>query len=256
MNDPTPISQYEKDHFSHTLSNGFKARHDLYIRGKGSRVLVLIQELPGIGQETLRLADIFVERGYRVVVPHLFGPLGKTSLIGNTIRVFCMRKTFKLFAKNQSSPMVEYLSALCSRTKRKYKVPGIAVIGMCLTGNFAISLMANEDVLAGYSSQPSLPIFAQSNIHLSSDEVEKIKDRLDAVGPMHCGRFQEDVLCTAKKFKALDEVFNRDAEQRIIFHELPGKGHSILTLDFVDQAGHPTRKALEEVISYFDHQLQ
>ena len=36
---------------------------------------------------------------------------------------------------------------------------------------------------------------------------------------------------------------------------LPGKGHSVLTLDFVDEAGHPTRAALDNVIAYFGKQL-
>ena len=71
---------------------------------------------------------------------------------------------------------------------------------------------------------------------------------------MHCGRFERDNLCKAQKFDSLRRHFNDDKE-RIILHELPGKGHSILTLHFVDQEGHPTRKALEEVIAYFDEPI-
>jgi len=37
---------------------------------------------------------------------------------------------------------------------------------------------------------------------------------------------------------------------------LPGKGHSVLTLDFVDKEGHPTHDALQEVIQYFSKQLK
>ena len=42
--------------------------------------MVLLQELPGIGQETLSLGDQLVNAGFEVVMPHLFGPLGKTSI--------------------------------------------------------------------------------------------------------------------------------------------------------------------------------
>ena len=59
---------------------------------------MIIQELPGIGPETLRLADEFVAAGFTVVLPHLFGPLGKTDLAGNMLRVLCMRREFRLFA--------------------------------------------------------------------------------------------------------------------------------------------------------------
>jgi dienelactone hydrolase len=255
MNQVTQITDYQTESFSFPMRNGHTATHDVYSRGNGKKVLILIQELPGIGQETLALADRFVDREYTVVLPHLFGPIGKTSMIGNTIRVFCMRRAFRLFARTESSPIVDFLSGLCSAMKERHGVKGVAVIGMCLTGNFAISLMANEDVLAGFASQPAMPLLQQSALHMSQDTVKEIKHNLDQVGPMHCGRFRKDPLCTSAKFHALDQMFNRDGRERIIFHELPGRGHSILTLDFVDEEGHPTFQALQEVMGYFDGQL-
>lgn len=250
----TQIDAYQKEPFTSTLRNGTTVTHNVYTQGNGSKVLILIQELPGIGQETLALADRFVSEGYTVVLPHLFGKIGKTSVLINTFKVFCMRKQFRVFAKNESSPIVDFLSDLCTATKNKYEVDGVAVIGMCLTGNFAISLMANDAVLAGFASQPSLPFGKQKHIHMSTDEITAVKTRLDQVGPMHCGRIQGDKICTARRFDAYRKAFNSDKE-RIILHELPGKGHSILTLDFVDEEGHPTKKALENVLAYFDSQL-
>jgi hypothetical protein len=37
---------------------------------------------------------------------------------------------------------------------------------------------------------------------------------------------------------------------------MPGKGHSVLTLDFVDEDGHPTREAFDDVLSYFERKLR
>ncbi len=250
---PTQISAYAKKEFTAHSSEGKPLSHDVYERGKG-KVCVIIQELPGIGQETLCLADTFVERGYKVILPHLFGPIGKTSVASNLFRVFCMRKEFRVFAKNESSPIVDWLKALCKKVKEENNVKGVAVIGMCLTGNFAISLMAEDAVLAGFASQPAMPFQTQNALHMSEEDVTKIKSKLDVVGPMHCGRFEKDKLCTAEKFDLINRKFNDDKE-RIILHELPGKGHSILTIDFVDEAGHPTKKALEDVMEYFDDQL-
>ncbi len=259
MTQPTQIESYVKQTLTFQMRNGVDATHDVYThaqsQNENEKVVVIIQELPGIGQETLSLADKFHAEGYTVVLPHLFGPIGTTSVIGNTLRVLCMKNAFKIFAKNQSSPIVDYLSQLCSHIKEENKVKGVAVIGMCLTGSFAISLMANDDVLAGFASQPSLPVFAQGDLHISREEVTEIKKGIDKKAPMHCGRFGKDMLCQGKQFKALDKTFNEDTHQRIIFHELPGKGHSILTLDFVDEEGHPTEKAFQEVLGYFDSQL-
>ncbi|WP_299767656.1 dienelactone hydrolase family protein [uncultured Dokdonia sp.] len=254
MSSITQIEAYQKETFTSTLRNGKTVTHDVYTQGNGPKVLILIQELPGIGQETLALADMFVSEGYTVVLPHLFGKIGKTSMVLNTLKVFCMRKQFRVFAKNESSPIVDFLSDLCTHTKEKHQVPGVAVIGMCLTGNFAISLMANEAVLAGFASQPSLPLMKQNHIHMSAKEITDVKNRLDDIGPMHCARIQGDKICTAQRFDVYRKTFNADRE-RIILHELPGDGHSILTLDFVDEAGHPTKEALNDVLTYFNNQL-
>ena len=256
MQEPTQITSYHKSTFTANMRNGKAATHDIYTLGSGKKVLILIQELPGIGQETLALADRFVENGYTVVLPHLFGPLGKIATFTNLIRVFCMRKEFTIFAKNESSPIVDYLAALCMEMKTKHKVKGVAVIGMCLTGNFAISLMASDAVLAGFASQPSLPILTHNALQMSETEISTIKDKLDKVGPMYCGRFQGDKLCTTQKFDLLQRTFNTNDNKRMILHQLPGDGHSILTLDFVNKVGHPTANALTEVMTYFDGQLQ
>jgi dienelactone hydrolase len=123
------------------------------------------RRLPGIGPETLRLADKLVSAGYRVVLPHLFGPLGRTSP-ANIVRVFCMRREFAVFARNDSSPIVDWLRALCRDVRSSAKVRGVGVIGMCLTGNFALTLMGDESVLAAVAAQPSLPFAAQSSLHI------------------------------------------------------------------------------------------
>lgn len=256
MKNSTQIDQYRKETFSYKMRNDKIAKHDVYTLGTGRKIVLIIQELPGIGQETLALADRFVAQGYTVVLPHLFGPIGKTATAGNLIRVICMKREFKIFARNESSPIVDFLSGLCTALKEKHQVKGIAVIGMCLTGNFAISLMANQDVLAGFASQPSMAVLSQPSLHMSPDEIEQIKKNLDKVGPMHCGSFEGDKFCTLQKIKSIDDTFNRDDQQRIIFHKLKGKKHAILTLDFVDKAGHQTRKTLEAIFDYFDEQLQ
>ena len=243
------LAGYEKRSFEAGLTGGGSARHDVYLKGEGPLV-VIIQELPGIGPETLHLADLFVAEGFSVALPHLFGPLGRTTLLGNTARVFCMRREFHLFAKHASSPIAGWLKALCAHLKAERGLPGVAVIGMCLTGNFALLLAADEAVLAGVASQPSLSLLDQKALHMSQAEIAASCDRLDEVGPMMALRFEKDPLCTAAKFEAIDKAFNEGGE-RVRKRVLPGKGHSVLAVDFVDEPGHPTREAFEEIVRYF-----
>ncbi len=242
---------YDKAVFTAPVSSGADVTHDVYSKGDGP-VIVIIQELPGIGPETLRLADHFESSGFHVVLPHLFGPLGRTSMLGNTVRVMCMRREFKLLEKHAASPVVDWLRALCRHVADRRGVNGTGVIGMCLTGNFAISMMADAHVLAGVASQPSMPLFDQTSLHMSAEDIVGVRAAIDE--PMLAYRFEGDPLCTAAKFGAIDRAFNDDRE-RIHLVSLPGKGHSVFTLDFVDEAGHPTRQALDEVTAYFTRQL-
>ncbi len=244
---------YDKRVFTAPLDTGHLVTHDVYEKGAGP-VVIIIQELPGIGRQTLNLADQFVRNGYRAVLPHLFGPLGRISLLGNTARVLCMRREFRIFEANRTSPIVAWLRALCADAKNRYEVPGVGVIGMCLTGNFAISLMADDAVLGGVASQPSLPIRKQDDLHMSASDVREVRDAIDQKGYALAYRFEADKLCTAEKFDGYARHFNDDAE-RIQLVTLPGKGHSVLTLDFNDDQGQPTRAALDEIIEYFHNRL-
>lgn len=246
------LDDYAKRTFAAPAA-GHTITHDVYSKGDAAATVVIIQELPGIGQETISLAETFVSSGFRVVLPHLFGPIGRVSMAGNLARVFCMRREFKLFEKNQASPIVDWLKALCVDLREAGDGNAVGVIGMCLTGNFAISLMADDSVLAGVASQPSMPLMDQRTLHMSAAEISQARDRLDEHGPMLALRFSGDKLCTAEKFRTIEQTFNDDA-QRIKLVELPGNGHSVLTLDLI-KGGEPAQHALQEVLTYFRNKL-
>jgi len=76
-------------------------------------------------------------------------------------------------------------------------------------------------VLAAVASQPAMPFFKQGALHMSPREIASSREALETKGPMRVLRFE----------------------------------HSVLTLDFVDEAGHPTREALQNVLAYFDEKL-
>ena len=89
---------------------------------------------------------------------------------------------------------------------------------------------------------------------MSPRDVEDVRTKLDAVGPMKAYRFEGDKLCTAEKFKAIGDAFNDDKE-RVQLGTIPGPGHSVLTLDFVNEEGHPTKEAFEDIVGYFETRL-
>ena len=254
-NGATQISHYSRTRFEAQTSYGDTISHDIYRRGAGAPV-VLLQELPGIGQETLLLADELVHAGFEVVMPHLFGPLGKTSIAGNLARVLCLRREFHLMSRDRSSPITDWIRLLCRHIRDELDGDGVGIIGMCLTGNFAIQLIGDESVIAAVASQPAMPFFTQGALHMSPADIDKSRQALDSKGPMRLLRFENDPLCTEAKSACVHRAFNDDGVDRVQEITLPGKGHSVLTLDFVDKTGHPTRDALNNVIEYFTRQLK
>jgi len=101
-----------------------------------------------------------------------------------------------------------------------------------------------------------MPLTKSSALHMSEDDIAQIRRRVEATAPAHAYRFAGDPMCNATKFRAIDDAFNGDGVVRVVNHVLPGKGHSVLTLDFVDEQGHPTRQALDDILAYFTAQLR
>ena len=116
-------------------------------------------------------------------------------------------------------------------------------------------MIADDSVLAAVASQPAMPFFKQGALHMSAEDVTDVRNALDQKGAMQMLRFEDDPLCTSEKSECIHKAFNDDGATRIDEIKLPGKGHSVLTLDFVDEEGHPTRAALEKVLAYFTRQL-
>lgn len=132
----------------------------VFVKGKGPGVII-VHELPGMSRACLRLAQEIVDAGFRVYLPLLFGAPGKTHTIGYSIRLFCLKKEFQACAKNQSGVMTDWLNELSQQVKSDCGHDGVGVIGMCLTGNFALAMMKDDKhvVQAPVLSQPSLPIY-------------------------------------------------------------------------------------------------
>jgi dienelactone hydrolase len=167
-----------------------------------------------------------------------------------------MRKEFRLMATDASSPVADWLRLLCRQVRDTRGVDGVGVIGMCLTGNFAITLIGDDSVLAAVASQPAMPFFKQGALHMSPQEIASSRDALEVKGPMRVLRFEDDPLSTVEKSECIHRTFNDGTHERVREIVLPGKGHSVLTLDFVDEAGHPTHDALKNVLDYFAAKLR
>ena len=129
---------------------------------------------------------------------------------------------------------------------------------MCFTGNFAQGLCAEEWMQAPILSQPSLPYPVtkrhKRGLHMCPKTLAKAKQNqnLEILGL----RFSEDWMCPRERFEELRHHFGRRFKSIEIDsspqpHGIRSVAHSVLTLDFIDEEGHPTREALDRVISFY-----
>ena len=217
--------------FSGPLAAGESVSHPVYVLGEGPPI-VIWQELPGIGVSTADLARKIAAEGYRVYLPHMFGPLGKFQLGRNLLRLFCMRREFHLFAAGKSSPIVNWMAALCREVSARNNGQKVGTLGMCLTGGFALTLMADDAVLGGVAAQPSLPMFKQGALHMSEAEIAAAKAGMAAKGGAMAMRYQGDMLCKSAKTDAITTAFG----DLVTVHQLDGKKHATLTDHWSDEA--------------------
>lgn len=205
---------------------GSTIRHDIHVGGEGPPIL-LLQELPGIGPETLALCARLNASGFRVYMPHLLGPFGRKTN-WNTLRVLCVRREFRIFLRGKQSPIAAWLRALVAEISARENGARVGVIGMCLTGCFAIPLMAEDAVAAGVASQPALPIRGRGALHMSGTEINAARTAMATKGPAIAMRYEGDKLVPDAHMEALRHAFGDDLETI----DYPGNDHSLLTLDF------------------------
>ncbi len=136
---------------------------------------------------------------------------------------------------------------------------------MCLTGNFALALMVDPAVMAPVLSQPSLPFGVtrahRAALHLSDRDLEVVKQRAKEGCSVLGLRFTADLMCPGERFETLRRELGAAFESIEIDssrgnpHGIKRIAHSVVTNDLVDEEGHPTRAALERVLSLFQERL-
>ncbi len=259
----TPLEGFDHEPFGH---DGIE--RVVYRRGEGPGVVVM-HEIPGITPEVARFARIVADEGFRVYLPHLFGtpnrPLSNGYLLGQMARA-CVSREFSVLAQRASSPITDWLRALCRHAHAACGGPGVGAIGMCLTGNFALALMVDESVMAPVLSQPSLPFPVTAShrraLHLSDDDLARVRTRVAGGCPVLGLRFTGDPLVPAERFERLREELGEGFDAVEIDsgpgnpHGLTRAAHSVVTTELVDEAGHPTREALDRVLGLFRARLK
>lgn len=242
----------------------------VHASGSGPAVIVM-PEMPGITPDVARFARWLRDAGFSVYLPSLFGRDGAYPETQAGIEVFrrtCVSLEFQTLADGGERPIAKWLRALARFTLNERGGPGVGVVGMCFTGNFALSMVLEPAVIAPVLAQPSLPLDAPSSIDMSQNDLERVGARLkrDELEVLAL-RFEGDAHCRAARFAAYEAALG----PHFIAHVLPDSAantdpppfyrdvvrtpHSVLTAHLVDEAGQPTLQARDMVIAFLQRHL-
>jgi dienelactone hydrolase len=257
-----------KDYNESEHSDGHYTR-TVFRRGIGPAVII-IHEIPGLHPQVIRFADRVAAAGMTVFLPSLFGEPGRPVTIPYALKGMftnvCIRREFRAWATDQSSPIVDWLRSLARKAHAECGGRGVGAVGMCFTGNFALAMMTEPAVVAPVLSQPSLPIgigrARKAAIGVSADEIACAQRRFAEENLSMIGlRFHGDPLVPAERFDTFKKTFG----DRFEAIELDGKDglnvngtppHSVLTVNLRDDdPDGPTKRAERRVIEFFKERV-
>lgn len=270
VNEHDPLEDFQ----ARTIALGDASRRVL-VAGAGPAVIVMT-EMPGISPHVARFARWVRDAGFTVYMPSLFGRDGALPSAEEGLEVVqraCVSAEFRAFANkkgpNQSSPVTQWLRALAALAHGECGGPGVGAIGMCFTGNFALTMMLEPAMLAPVLSQPSLPFDDPAGLEISPEELEAVRRRLDAEDlSVLAYRFAGDRYCRAERFAAYAQALGPRFVARVLpdeaanttglppfFEKVVNSPHSVVTTHLIDAAGQPTLAARDEILAFFASRL-
>jgi dienelactone hydrolase len=242
----------------------------VFRRGSEGPLVVVMPEIPGVTPTVSAFARRVADEGFAVAVPNLYGIPDKPPsplYLASSLMEACISKEFKIFARHEASPVTDWIRALCRSLREQLGGCKVGAVGMCLSGNFALALMMDDWMLAPVLSQPSLPVAmsqsGRASLHMSPEQLAAAKKHCQQDGARILAmRFTKDPMCPGERFETLRREFGEAFEgieidsSRGNPHGIRRLAHSVVTEDLVDEAGHPTQRALHRVISFLKEQLQ
>jgi dienelactone hydrolase len=242
----------------------------VHVAGVGPGVIVM-SEMPGISPQVARFTRWVRDGGFTVYMPSLFGrdgayPEAEEGL--EVVRRACVSAEFRALEANSSSPVTVWLRALARLAHEECGGPGVGAIGMCFTGNFALTMMLEPAMLAPVLSQPSLPLGDPAGLEISPAELAEVRGRLEQEQlTVMAYRFAGDRHCTAQRFAAYSQALGERFIGRVLpdsaanpdpppfFAQVVASPHSVLTAHLIDEAGQPTIAARDEILAFFTSRL-
>ena len=230
-----------------------------FCSGSGPPV-ILLHEINGATPELFRFGWRVAEAGFTVYIPIFFGRPntdGILSSVTSIVRV-CVAKEFAAFAVNQSSPIADWVRKLAGLVKDRHDA-GVGVVGLCLTGSFALTAALDDAVLAPVVSEPALPFgikrAARTSLHLSPEEIACVAKRVRGGLEILAFRFDGDLISPAAQYESLKNAFPCGVIGDGYLKPTRRCAHAVFTADFDSSPGSSTVGALADLLGFLNRKL-
>ncbi len=244
----------------------------VHVAGSGPAVIVM-PETPGISPHLARFARWVRDAGFTAWMPSLFGRDGALPDAEEAIATFkrtCVSAEFRALGAGEPTPIALWLRGLARIAHAECGGPGVGAIGMCFTGNFALSMLLEPAVVAPVLCQPTMPLEDCAALESGPQELAQARARLERDDlTVRAYRFAGDRFCTAQRFAAYASALGDRFEGRVLpddaantkelppfFEKVIKGGHSVVTVHLIDEAGQPTLAARDEILAFFAQRLK
>lgn len=204
----------------------------------GTMPLVMLHELPGMIPQFTDTARKLANDGFRVYAPLIFGQPEDELRLARFFFQYCVARQMRaLFWPDGDRPagLTHFLLSLIEHASRENDGAAVGVIGMCMTGGFALAGIASPACNGAVSCQPSLPALrrfsGKSTDVIGTEILGKAVERAGQIGD--CGRvyrFATDPLSSPAHVSDITDAFGDAVTARDI--PADSKKHASLTADF------------------------
>lgn len=221
--------------------------------------VIILHEVFGISASLLAFAGMIEAAGFRTYLPVLFGSTEPATTTADKLKrgaeFACVAHQFRIFSSDESGPWADWLRHLVDWACTDSGHDRAGAIGLCLTGNFVVSMAVNAKVAAPVMGEPSLPFLPSDGLHATPDEVATVRQRLDQGLEMRAYRFATDTKCKAGRFLAFEQKLGQGFKGTTLIPKNNEKLHSVFTEDLRDASGTPRHDKVQEVIDFMRSRL-
>jgi dienelactone hydrolase len=250
-----PPLGYDNDPFEH---GGI--RRDVFRREPAGPPVLVLHELPGLNEATLRVAERIGAHGdLTPVMPVLIGSAGQDSWVQNAVPLG-LRWEFVSVGAGRTSPVVGWLRGLAARESTLAGGAPVGVVGMGFSGGFALAMVVDPLVGVAIVSGPSLPLTYRGwpagkarDLGLSPGDLVSVKSRVSrGEAVVRAVRYADDPMSPPGRTHRIAQELGAGA----VMTPIVRSGHSVLADGAADRLAHPdAARALNEAVRLLRERL-